>query len=47
MLTVKHWTEHKDPNGGIRGKNEGAEGGLVGGEALGPVKASFPSVEEC
>jgi hypothetical protein len=25
MLTAKHWTEHKDPNGRVRGRNEEAE----------------------
>ena len=42
MLTANHWTEHRDPNGGVRGRTEGAEGiylASVGGEALGPVKA--------
>jgi hypothetical protein len=41
-------TEHRDLNGGVRGWTEGAEGpclALMGGEALCPVKASCPSVE--
>jgi hypothetical protein len=25
MLTANHWTEHRDPNGGVRGRSEGAE----------------------
>ena len=30
MLTTNHWTELRDPNGGVRGRNEGAEGVLSG-----------------
>jgi hypothetical protein len=33
---------HRDPNGGVRGRTEGAEevlSGINGREALGPVKA--------
>jgi hypothetical protein len=26
MLTVKHWTEHWVPDGGVRKRTEGAEG---------------------
>jgi hypothetical protein len=26
MLAAKHWTEHGDPNGRVRGRTEGAEG---------------------
>jgi hypothetical protein len=26
MLAANHWTDHKDPNGGVRGRTEGAEG---------------------
>jgi hypothetical protein len=26
MLTANHWTEHRVPNGGVRERNEGAEG---------------------
>jgi hypothetical protein len=26
MLAAKYWTEHGDPNGGVRGRAEGAEG---------------------
>ena len=26
MLTANHWTEHRDPSGEVRGRNEGAEG---------------------
>jgi hypothetical protein len=26
MLMDNHWTEHGDPNGGVRGRNEGVEG---------------------
>ena len=40
-LVINHWTEHRDPNGGVRGRTEGVEGpylASVGGEALGPVK---------
>jgi len=95
MLAANHWTEHGDPNWGVRERTEGAEGvfnpirrttistnqpdpqstqGLnhqpknthvgtngsshicsigwhclasIGGEALCPVKAHFPSVGEC
>jgi hypothetical protein len=25
MLAANHWTEYRDPNGGIRGKTEGAK----------------------
>jgi len=25
MLAANHWTENKDPNGGVRGKTEGVE----------------------
>jgi hypothetical protein len=25
MLTANHWTEHGDPNGGVRERTEGAE----------------------
>jgi hypothetical protein len=41
-LTDNHWTEHRNPNGGVRGRTEGDEGALsesMGGEALSPVKA--------
>ena len=33
MLTANHWTEHGIPNGGVRGRSEGAEGvySLMGG----------------
>ena len=30
MLTANHLTEHRDPNGGVRGRTEGAEGALSG-----------------
>jgi hypothetical protein len=30
MLAVNHWTEHRDPSGGVRGRTEGAEGALSG-----------------
>jgi hypothetical protein len=26
MLTVNHWTEHRDANGGAKERTEGAEG---------------------
>jgi hypothetical protein len=26
MLTVNHWTDHGDPNGGVRERTEGIEG---------------------
>jgi hypothetical protein len=26
MLTANHWTEHGDPNGGVKERTEGAEG---------------------
>jgi hypothetical protein len=26
MLAANHWTEHGDPNGGVRERTEGAEG---------------------
>ena len=42
MLAVNHRTDHRDPNGGVRGRTEGAEGalsGINGREALGSVKA--------
>jgi hypothetical protein len=26
MLATKHWTEYRDPNGGVRERTEGAEG---------------------
>ena len=28
MLAVNHRTDHRDPNGGVRGRAEGAEGAL-------------------
>jgi hypothetical protein len=28
MLTANLWTKHRDPNGGVRGRTEGAEGAL-------------------
>jgi|UPI0000F4DFF2 hypothetical protein len=38
MFQAYHWTEHRDPNGGVRGRTEGAEGvASVGGEVLVPV----------
>jgi hypothetical protein len=30
MLKANHWTEHRNPNGGVRGRAEGAEGALYG-----------------
>jgi len=30
MLKANHWTEHREPNGGVRGRTEGAEGALFG-----------------
>ena len=30
MLAANHWTEHRDPNGGVRGRTQGAEGALSG-----------------
>jgi hypothetical protein len=41
MFAANHRTEHRDPNGGVTRKIEGAEGALSkrGEEALGPVKA--------
>jgi hypothetical protein len=30
MLAANHWTYHRDPNGGVREKTEGAEGALSG-----------------
>ena len=50
MLTANHQNEHRDPNGGVKGRTEGAEGALSdinGGDALGPGKAHCPSVGEC
>jgi hypothetical protein len=41
-LAASHLTEHKAPNGGVKGRTDEAEGPyltLVGREALGPVKA--------
>jgi hypothetical protein len=26
MLTANHWTEHRNPNGGVREMTEGVEG---------------------
>jgi hypothetical protein len=26
MLAANHWIEHRKPNGGVRGRTEGAEG---------------------
>jgi len=26
MLAANHWTEHRDPNGGVKGRTEGAKG---------------------
>ena len=42
MLAAKQRTEHRDPNGEVRERTEGAEGpylASMGGEALGPMKA--------
>jgi hypothetical protein len=42
MLAANHQTEHRAPNGGVRGRTEGAEGALSGineREALGPGTA--------
>jgi hypothetical protein len=39
MLSTDHQTEHKYPNGGVRGRSEGAEGAFNGRGDLGPVKA--------
>jgi hypothetical protein len=25
ILETTHWTEHRDPNGGVKGRTEGAE----------------------
>jgi hypothetical protein len=30
MLAANHQTEHRDPNGGVRGRTKGAEGVLYG-----------------
>ena len=30
MLTANYQTEHRDPNGGVRGRTKGAEGALSG-----------------
>jgi hypothetical protein len=30
MLTANHWTEHRDPNEGVKRRTEGAEGALSG-----------------
>jgi hypothetical protein len=30
MLAANNQTEHRDPNGGVRGRPEGAEGALSG-----------------
>jgi hypothetical protein len=41
MLTANHPNEHRDRNGRVRGKTEGAEGvlpGIMEGETFGPVK---------
>jgi hypothetical protein len=40
-LAAYYWSEHRDPNEGVRGKNEVVESALFGinGKALGPVKA--------
>jgi hypothetical protein len=50
MLTANHWTDHRDFNGGVRERTEGAEeslSGINGEKALGSVKAWRPSVVEC
>ena len=40
MLTAIHQTEHRDPNGGVRGRIDGAEGALPGISENGdPMKA--------
>jgi hypothetical protein len=41
MLIANNGTEHRDPNGGVRGSTEEAEGtlsGISGREVLSPVK---------
>ena len=30
MVIANHWTEHREPNGGVRGRTEGTEGALSG-----------------
>ena len=35
MLIAKHWTEHRDPNGRVRERTEGAEGTLSGVNGMG------------
>ena len=30
MVAANHQTEHKDPNGGVKGRTEGAEGAVSG-----------------
>jgi hypothetical protein len=42
MLAANHWTEHRDPNGGVRGRMKELQRpylASIGGKALGPVKA--------
>jgi hypothetical protein len=42
MFAVKSQTEHRNPNGGVRGGLKELKGSylaLMGGKALGPVKA--------
>ena len=49
-LTVNHWTEHRDPDGRVRGMAEGGEEALSGiSERGGPwsYESLMPSVEEC
>ena len=50
MLTANNQNEHRDPNGGVRGRTEDAKQALsmesMEGEALDSVKAWCPSVEE-
>ena len=49
-LEANHRTYHRDPNGGVRGRTEELKGPYLAsmeGEALGPVKAYCPSIEEC
>jgi hypothetical protein len=49
MLAANHQTEHRDPNGGLMGRTEGAEWALSGISRRGPlvpVETSCPSIGE-
>jgi hypothetical protein len=47
LLVANYWPEHRDPNGGVRGRTEGTEGALAGINRRGGSSACEGLMPQC